>query len=206
MIAAILGGKLFIFFENPGHYIKVPLDLIKNFSQGFVFYGSLIFAVPTMLIFFRKNKIPVMPMLDVMAITTCIVHGTGRIGCFLAGCCYGLPTKSAFGVVFTDPISQAEPLNTPLHPTQLYCAFFILSLMSFLMILSRHKKFNGQIFLLYLIIYPVGRIIIELFRGDISRGYLIDGILTNAQFVSLLIFLTALVFYNILSRKHKPIA
>lgn len=201
MIAAIIGGKLFMFFEDPQHYLAQPGDLFSNFSQGFVFYGSLIFAIPTMLLFFRFNHIPVLPMLDIMAITTCIVHGTGRIGCFFAGCCYGIPTHSVLGVTFTDPASQAEPLHTPLHPTQLYSSFFIFSLMALLMIISKHKKFDGQIILLYLIIYPAGRIIIENFRGDVSRGYLINGLITNAQFVSMLIIITAIYFYIKLSRK-----
>ncbi len=203
MIAAIAGGKLFMFFEEPSHYFHHPLELITNFSEGFVFYGSLIFCIPVMLLFFRYHHIPVLPMLDVMAITTCIVHGTGRIGCFFAGCCYGKPTNSLLGVTFRDPLSQAEPLNVPLHPTQLYSSFFIFSLMALLMIISRHKKFDGQVILLYLIIYPIGRIIIESFRGDISRGYVIQGWVTNAQFVSVLIIGAALFFYFRLSKRAK---
>jgi phosphatidylglycerol---prolipoprotein diacylglyceryl transferase len=203
MIAAILGGKLFMFFENPIDYLHNPQDLIRNFSQGFVFYGSLLFAVPTMLIFFRKNNIPVFPMLDVMAITTCIVHGTGRIGCFFAGCCFGKPTQSILGVTFTNPASQAEPLNIPLHPTQLYSSFFIFSLMAFLMIILKHKKFDGQVILLYLMLYPTGRFIIEYFRGDVSRGYIFNGLLSNAQLVSIVIILVAVFFYYRLSVKKK---
>ena len=142
-------------------------------------------------------------MLDVMAITTCIVHGTGRIGCFLAGCCYGKPTQSFLGVTFTDPASQAEPLNTPLHPTQLFSVFFIYSLMAFLIIMLRHKSFNGQVFLLYLLIYPAGRLIIESFRGDISRGFLFNGALTNGQFVSILVIAAAVIFYIRLYHLHR---
>ena len=140
-------------------------------------------------------------MLDIMAITTCIVYATGRLGCFLAGCCYGVPTSGPFGVVFTDPVCQAEPLNTPLHPTQLYSSMFAYSLIILLLIISRHKKFDGQIFLLYLIIYPAGRIIIEYFRGDVSRGYLIKDVITNSQFISLMILAIAIYYYQRLSKK-----
>ena len=203
MIAAIVGGKLFMFFESPSHYLHDPLDLIANFSQGFVFYGSLIFAIPTMLLFFKKNNLPILAMLDIMAITTCIVHGTGRIGCFFAGCCYGIPTSSFLGVTFSNPASQAQPLNTPLHPTQLYSSFFIYSLMAFLMVILKHKKFDGQVILLYLMLYPAGRFIIEYFRGDISRGYIFNGLMSNAQLVSILIILVAAFFYYRLSRKGR---
>ena len=71
-------------------------------------------------------------MLDILSIVATIIHGFGRLGCFFAGCCYGLPTKSFIGITFTDAKSQAKPLETPLHPTQLYEAFFIGSMMIFL--------------------------------------------------------------------------
>jgi phosphatidylglycerol:prolipoprotein diacylglycerol transferase len=135
-------------------------------------------------------------MLDIMAIVTCIVHGFGRLGCLMAGCCYGEPTDGWWGITFTNPVCQARPLDTPLHPTQLFESLFIFSLMTVLLILQRRKQFNGQIFLLYLMGYAVGRAIIEMFRGDLERGFVIDGWLSNSQFISLLIIGTALFFYG----------
>jgi phosphatidylglycerol:prolipoprotein diacylglycerol transferase len=193
IIAGVVGGKLFMLFED----LSTPLLS----AGGFVFYGSLLFCIPTMLIFFRRNQLPVLAMLDIMAIVTCIVHGFGRLGCFMAGCCYGLPTDSAFGVIFTDPVCQAQPLNTPIHPTQLYEATFIFLLLTGLLILKRRKSFDGQVFLFYLVIYACGRGVIELFRGDIERGFLIRDVLSNSQFISLLIILVAVLFYVKLRRK-----
>ena len=195
LISAIIGGKLFVIFENPSKYLNHPGELLKNFSQGFVFYGSLLFAVPTMLLFFRIKKLPILPMLDIMAITTLIVHGTGRIGCFLAGCCYGTPYDGFLSVVFRDPFCQARPLNTPLHPTQLYSVFLILGIMIFLLVIKDRKSFAGQLFLLYLILYSFGRIWIEIFRGDHSRGYVIDHLISNSQFISLMVFIISIYFY-----------
>lgn len=195
LISAIVGGKLFIIFEDPEKYLHHPGELLKNFNQGFVFYGSLLFAVPTMLIFFKIKKLPILPMLDIMAITTLIVHGMGRIGCFFAGCCYGIPYNGFLSVVFTDPMCQARPLNTPLHPTQLYSVFLIFGIMILLLVIMKRKSFAGQIFLLYLILYSFGRIWIEIFRGDISRGYVVDKLLSNSQFISLLVFIISLYFY-----------
>lgn len=140
-------------------------------------------------------------MLDVMAVVTCIVHGCGRIGCFMAGCCYGKPTDSFFGVTFTNPVCQAEPLNTALHPTQLYEAVLIFSLMTGLIILKSKKKFDGQIFLIYLITYAFGRGVLELFRGDIQRGFIVENVLSNSQFISLIVISVAIFFYIRLKRK-----
>ena len=199
VLAGFAGGKFFMIFESPSHYLSNPKELFSG--GGFVFYGSLLFTIPTMLWFFRKHKIPTLAMLDVMAAVTCIAHGFGRIGCFMAGCCYGKPMLTDFGVVFTDTRCQAEPLNTPLHPTQLYEAGLIFCILIALLVLKRRKQFDGQLFLLYLITYAAGRGVLELFRGDLDRGFVIDHVLSNSQFISLLIISVAIYFYVKLRRK-----
>jgi phosphatidylglycerol---prolipoprotein diacylglyceryl transferase len=198
VLAAIVGGKIFLIFEKPAYYFSSPIKLFSG--SGFVFFGSLLFTIPVMLWYFKKIKVPVLGMLDVMAIVTCIVHGFGRIGCFMAGCCYGIPTDSFLGVMFTDPVCQAEPLHTPLHPTQLYEAAFIFILMAFLLLMQSKKKFNGQIFLTYLMLYSIGRSVLELFRGDIERGFIIKNILSNSQGIALIVITIACYFYVRLKR------
>lgn len=198
IVAGVAGGKLFMIFEDPAYYVR---NFSKLFSgSGFVFYGSLLLCIPTMLFFFRKNKLPVLGMLDIMAIVTCVVHGFGRLGCFMAGCCYGLPTDSWLGVTFTDPVCQAKPLDTAIHPTQLYESIFIFTLMTGLLILKARKNFDGQVFLVYLIVYACGRSIIEMFRGDLERGFVIKDILSNSQFISFLLIVVASYFYVKLNR------
>ena len=189
----VVGGKLFTIFENPLHYLRHPAALVSG--SGFVFYGSLLTCVPIMLWFFKRHRVPVWAMLDVMAVVTCIVHGFGRIGCFMAGCCYGLPTDGWWGVMFTDPACQAEPLNTPLHPTQLLEAAWIFAIMTSLLILKQRKAFDGQLFLLYLILYAAGRGVLELLRGDLERGFIIENYLSISQFISLIVIGVALYFY-----------
>jgi phosphatidylglycerol:prolipoprotein diacylglycerol transferase len=202
LIFSIIGGKIFVIFEDVRGFLSDPGQLFRNFSSGFVFFGSLLFAIPTMLIFFKVRKIQTLAMLDIMAITTCIVHGTGRIGCFMAGCCHGIPYDGFLSVVFTDPMCQADPLNTPLHPTQLYSVSLIYGIMIFLLIVSQRKQFNGQVFLLYLILYSAGRMILEMFRGDLSRGYVIQDLLTNSQFISIMVILAGIYFYYKLYKKQ----
>ena len=198
VLAGVIGGKLFLIFEDPSFYLTNPKKLASG--SGFVFYGSFLLAIPTLLWFFKKNKVPTLPMLDVMAVVTCIVHGFGRIGCFMAGCCYGKPTTSMLGVIFIDPTCQAEPLNTPLHPTQLYEAGFIFIILTMLLIFKNRKQFDGQFFLVYLIAYAMGRGVLEFFRGDLERGFVINGILSNSQLISLIIVSIALYFYVKLKR------
>ncbi|KXK24020.1 MAG: prolipoprotein diacylglyceryl transferase [Bacteroidetes bacterium OLB12] len=201
VVAGVVGGKLFMIFEDPSLYLSQPKKLFSG--SGFVFYGSLLTTIPVMLWYFKKIKVPVLGMLDVMAAVTCIVHGFGRIGCFMAGCCYGLPTDGFLSVVFTSPVCQAEPLNTPLYPTQLFEATFIFSLLILLFVLKKKKQFDGQLFLIYLMVYAAGRAILELFRGDTERGFLINKVLSNSQFISILVISVALYFYLRLNRNKK---
>ena len=140
-------------------------------------------------------------MLDVMAITTCLVHMFGRIGCFLAGCCYGKPTNSMLGVTFTDQACYASPLNTPLFPTQLMEALYIFLVMVILFFLKSKKQFHGQLFLLYLILYAIGRFVLEYFRGDAGRGYLVEGYVSHSQFIALCILAVVALVYSRWSKR-----
>ena len=200
-ISAFVGGKVFLFFEDPLYYLSNLKNILTG--RGFVFYGSFLFAIPTMLWFFKKHKLPTYSMLDVMAITTCLVHMFGRIGCFLAGCCYGKQTTSVFGVTFTDEVCSAKPLNEPLYPTQLFEAFYILLVMLFLLYLRGRRKFYGQLFLLYLIVYAIGRFILEYFRGDLGRGFMIKNYISHSQLIALLIAAVVSVLYNQWSNRNR---
>lgn len=200
ILSAFIGGKFFLIFEDPSRYLSNPAQLISG--SGFVFYGSLLFCIPAMLVWFKKKNLPVMHMLDIMAVTTVIVHFFGRIGCFMSGCCHGIHWEGPIAVVFSDPMCVA-PLNTPLHPTQLYSASMLGLLFLFLIFKKQHKKFHGQVFLLYLMIYPIGRSIIEIFRGDEARGFIFQDLISYAQVVSFLIFIVAFYYYRKLSpHKH----
>ncbi|MBX2900240.1 MAG: prolipoprotein diacylglyceryl transferase [Cyclobacteriaceae bacterium] len=201
VVGGVVGGKFFMIFEDPALYFSQPKKLFSG--SGFVFYGSLLTTIPIMLWYFKKVKVPVVGMLDIMAAVTCIVHGFGRVGCFMAGCCYGLPTDSFLSVMFSDPMCQAEPLHTPLYPTQLLEATFISSILIALLILKKRKQFDGQLFLIYLMVYAIGRAVLEMFRGDIERGFLIDNVLSNSQFISILVVSVALYFYIRLNRNKK---
>lgn len=200
-IAAFLGGKVFLLFEDAPRYFAHPAKLLTG--SGFVFYGSFLFAVPTMFWFFKKHKLPTYAMLDIMAVTTCLVHMFGRIGCFMAGCCYGVPTDSFLGVIFTDPACHARPLGEPIHPTQLYEAGFIFLVMIVLLFLRGRRLFYGQLFLTYLLLYAIGRYVLEFFRGDSERGFIIKDYLSHSQLIALLIFVVVLYIYSRWSKRNK---
>ncbi|MEM6829323.1 MAG: prolipoprotein diacylglyceryl transferase [Bacteroidota bacterium] len=186
ILSAVIGGKVFFYLEDPIHYLS-SWDLMKrNFRTGFVVYGSLIFAIPLVVWYFRKYKWPVWPMLDRVAISACLIHGTGRLGCFFAGCCHGVEADVPWAVTFVNVGSKA-PLHTPLHPTQLYSSGMIYGILMILLMFKRHKRFEGQLFFMYIILYAIGRAVIEIYRGDEERGYVIDNVLSHSQFISVIV-------------------
>ncbi|MDH5365555.1 MAG: prolipoprotein diacylglyceryl transferase [Cyclobacteriaceae bacterium] len=204
LIASIVGGKIFFFFESPDYYLSNPKQLFSG--GGFVFYGSLIFTIPTMYLFFKSHNLPWGGMLDIMAISTCIVHALGRMGCFMAGCCHGLPYEGSFSVTFTDSASLAQPLNTPLHPTQLYSVTLIVLILIMLLRIKKRKLFDGQMFISYLILYASGRVVIEIFRGDLKRGFIIGDYVSHSQFISFIIIcITVYIYYRLYMKSAKKV-
>ncbi|WP_299524579.1 prolipoprotein diacylglyceryl transferase [uncultured Lutibacter sp.] len=197
-IAGFIGGKLFFYLERPLHFWNNPKLMLDNFSGGFVFYGSFVTIIPIVIWYLKNRKIPVLPMLDILAITTIIAHSLGRIGCFNAGCCYGSETTSFFGNTF--PNSN----NLAVHPTQLYEATTLILFAIILLYIKKRQQFKGQLFLLYIGMYAISRAILELFRGD-NRGYVIDNYLSHSQFIAILILLTSIFFYKKLKTKNKLI-
>ena len=200
IIAAFVGGKLLYYLEDPAFYFFPPSNMLHNFRTGFVFYGSLLFVIPSVIWYFRKYQLPVMPMLDIVAIAGVIIHGFGRMGCFFAGCCYGKETDGPIFIEFTNEAAIA-PTHVHLHPTQLYSVTLLVIIFVILIMFKRHKRFEGQLFFIYIMLYALGRGILEIFRGDIRRGFIIEDILSHSQFISLILIAVTGFFYVRFYRK-----
>ncbi|MBR9860623.1 prolipoprotein diacylglyceryl transferase [bacterium] len=198
--AAFVGGKLFFYFEDFNKYLNDPAAMLSITGGGFVFYGSLIFTVPTIVWRLKKEKIAVRPFLDELAFIGPIIHSFGRVGCFLAGCCHGKVCDSPIGVTFSHPSSLAKPQNVPLYPTQLFDIGVNIIILLLVIAVERKKKFEGQLFLIYLALYAIGRSIVEIYRGDEARGFVFGGALSHSQFIAILIFCTCLYFWKQWSR------
>jgi phosphatidylglycerol:prolipoprotein diacylglycerol transferase len=188
LLAAIIGSRLFFILINLGHYMKNPLDVFKIWEGGLVFYGGVLLAIPTVIWYVKKNSLGIWSTADLFAPSIAIGHSFGRLGCFAAGCCYGKTAHSLpWGIIFTDPECLA-PTNVLLHPTQLYESAGEMVNFLILIALRKHKSFNGQLFMTYLLLYSVLRFIVEFFRGDVNRGFLIANI-SVSQGISILMFL-----------------
>ena len=153
--------------------------------------------------FFRSRGIAVWNGGDLMAPSIALGHGIGRLGCFAAGCCYGLPAEGLTAVTFTDVYANSVtgvPLHTAIHPTQLYEAGLEFGLFLFLLWLAPRRRFAGQLFLTWAALYSVARFIIEFYRGD-PRGFVLDGLLSTSQFVGVFVAAAAVIAFVALRKR-----
>jgi phosphatidylglycerol:prolipoprotein diacylglycerol transferase len=201
LVAAIIGSRIFyvIVYWNDFYPNKL-VDVFKLWEGGLVFYGGFIGAVLVALGYSYKLKLNFLKMADVLSPAIPFGHFLGRLGCFSAGCCHGKACSLPWSVTFTNPESLA-PLNITLHPSQLYESFANFLIFLFIINYKRFKKFDGQVFLSYIIIYAVTRSYLETLRGD-YRGAEIFGILSVSQTVALVLGLSAAgLMYYLYNRK-----
>src|SRR5437868_3019683 len=205
IIAALVGAKLLLLVTDFNTFRNDPAELLTLARSGGVFYGGLILAVAVALWYIRRAGLPLWTTCDVFAPGIALGHVVGRFGCFFAGCCYGRPTSVPWAITFTDPFAAANvgtPLNTPLHPTQLYEAGAEFAILMILLSTERKgRPFAGRTFWLYLLLYAISRFIIEIYRGD-PRGSV--GIFSTSQFVSLILAPLAIAMLVRLARRQSP--
>lgn len=138
----------------------------------------------------QDKKISFADYVDLMVPSVALAQGFGRIGCFLAGCCYGRVTEGPFGIVFTN--SGFAPNGVRLLPTQLIMAAGNFVLAGILIWYARKSRVRGRVASLYLILYSIGRFFVEFLRND-YRGSV--GMLSTSQFIGIFVALTGVVFY-----------
>lgn len=202
LLAAIVGSRLFFILINAGHYINHPLDVFKIWEGGLVFYGGVLLAVPVAVWYVKRNGLHMWNTADIFAPSIAIAHVFGRLACLAAGCCFGKAAETLpWGIIFTDPECLA-PTNVLLHPTQLYESAGELLIFLTLIKLRTYKSFKGRLFMSYLILYAVLRFIVEFFRGDVGRGFIMDN-LSVSQGISILMFLIGIAGFMILRGKSR---
>ena len=192
LFAGIIGSRIFFIATEWEHFSSHPADMLKIWEGGLVFYGGVIFAIPVAVWYARKQGLLLWQTADIWAPSIAVGHAIGRLGCFCAGCCYGLPTDLPWGVTFNNPETLAIR-GVPLHPTQLYESAAELLNFVILLAIRRRKAFHGQLFWVYVLNYAVIRALIELFRGDRERGFILPGI-SVSQGISAVMLVTACAF------------
>lgn len=196
-IFAVLGGLAgsyvnFVISYDWSRFKANPLGILKFWEGGLVFLGGLIGGIVFAIIYIRRRRWSFWEVADICAVSIPLAYGFGRIGCFLAGCCYGLPCQLPWAVTFPG-------LAGPRHPTQLYSMILGFALAAFAGYFRKRRRFAGQSFLLYLFLYGIGRGAIEILRDEPK---VFGTSLSVAQFTGLLLIIAATVLYPILRKKY----
>ncbi len=199
MISALVGARLLYVVVEYKHFLSSPLEILKFWKGGLVYYGGLILGVVVSLLYMKRHQMPMWKSADLLAPSIALGQGIGRWGCYFAGCCYGRETDVPWAITFAD-LQSLAPLGISLHPTQVYLSLNALLIFAFLMWLNKRKTFDGQIFWSYGILYSIGRFTIEYFRGD-DRGFAVEQVLSTSQFVGIFILALSVFMLFTLHRK-----
>ncbi len=199
VLVAILGSRVGFILLEPSHYLSHPLEMVKIWDGGLVFSFGLVFGMSTLYLLSRKRGLGFLLTADLFAPPLALGQAIGRIGCFLAGCCYGRETDSWCAVRFQDPNSLA-PIGVDLYPTQLFHSFANLVIFTILLILFKKRRYTGQVLGWYMILHPLQRLLIERYRGDF-RGSFLGTQMTTTQFVSLMVLFAGVLLLFWLKKK-----
>lgn len=209
VLSAGVGSKLLTAWDYPGFYSSDWTHFLSDqiLGRGGVFYGGFLLAVACSAAYCRLVDLPGWQVADSVAPGLALAQGLGRVGCFLAGCCWGTPTELPFGVTFRSELAHnltGVPLQVRLHPTQLYEATLVLSAIPFLMWLRKKRSFFGQVILVYVLFYAVARFFLEFLRGD-PRGYHFSHLLSTSQLIGLFIIPLAIFLLFHLFEQHRDL-
>ena len=206
ILGTILGARTFyvISYWREQFAGEPWTEVFMVWKGGLVFYGGLVGATAAGIVYIRWKQLPLWKMADILAPSIALGYVFGRIGCLLNGCCYGRACSLPWAVRY--PVGNPlTPPTFPVHPTQVYDSLLNLALYAALAWLYRRKKFDGQIFALYLIGYALLRSFVELFRGDYPlRQHYLGGWATPAHLVSFAILAAGLLLFYLLPRPQSP--
>jgi len=181
VLAGVVGARVFFFLYNP-EYLTSWYRLFFFWEGGLVWYGGVLFGALTAVYFIKKRNIPFWKFADIVSIPLSVGLGFGRIGCTMAGCCYGKVCHSPFSIVFKDPHSAA-PLGIPLCPTQPLSAAANFAIAGLLYLLYKKRRAPGETFGFYLILYGTFRFFIEFLRATPKE---LLGLFSNNQAISII--------------------
>jgi len=207
--AGLLGARALSVLLNRPFYTEEPWSSWLAFwdRSGMALYGGLALASVAGVAYARAGRLPAWEASDVLVIAWSPSLALVRVGCFLNGCCYGIPTTSPLGLVAGGP-PNAVNFHIPSHPTQLYDAVAILVIFALATQLWRRRAFPGQVTLCFLGLYSAFRVYHETLRGDPRLAWRVAplGTVTFNQVASAVLLAVALGAYAYLSRRSRDLA
>lgn len=203
-LVAILGGRLLHVLSEYNYYYTHPTLIPALWNGGLSVLGSVIAVLIYVPYYTRKHAINLLPILDLAALYAPLLQAVARVGCFLAGCCYGKATCLPWGIVYTHAQAFA-PLQVKVHPTQLYSSLVFLIILVIMHQISKNVKLNpGQLAALYLMLASCERLGLDFLRGD----RVLVSFLSFHQYIALGLFfvgLSVFIAQALRAHKHEPV-
>lgn len=196
IVFGFLGAKILYWLVEWKQVVANPRYLIETIREGFVFYGALLGGLGGVAFYAARKKLPYLAFVDLFSPSLVLAHAFGRIGCFFAGCCYGMECDTPISVIF--PKGAVAPAGVPLLPTQLMESAFLFILAIVLVRLLKKEKAFGVVTSWYMILYGAWRFAIEFFRDD-ERGFV--GALSTSQFISIFAVAAGVLLLILVSKK-----
>ena len=204
----VVGGSLLYAITNADKFYLLGeaedfvgfWKVVLHLFGGSVFYGGLIGAIIAGSIFIKCAKLPRETYMDGCAFMAPLFHAFARVGCFFAGCCYGVESDFGFAAHGNQVTDIGEVSR---FPVQLLETLENLLIFGFIVLLLKKRIQKGRLFYIYLLCYSVFRFINEFFRGDKIRGFIFG--ISTSQFISILIFIAAvslLVYENVKKKEN----
>lgn len=199
LLAGIIGAKVLLVVVDWRIYLENPGELLGTLRTAGVLLGGVAAGTLTFVLYARRNRLPLMSLADAIVAPLALAQAIGRLGCFCAGCCWGAPASPAalFAITFSNPAAHSQtgvPLNVPLIPVQLIEMGYDLLLVLVLSLLWRRSlRPEGSLLWIYLLLYGLGRAVIEFWRGDAHRGLYLGDMFSTSQLLSAAAVLVAIV-------------
>jgi len=188
MIWALVGAKVLLVLVELPRYLRDPGELMWVVRSGGVFLGGFLAAVIAAFVLLRRYNLRFLPTFDVLSPSLALGHAVGRVGCLMAGCCWGSQCDLPWAITYTDPRAAemvGTPLHLALHPFPVYSSLFNICLWLLLAWLYRRWHGSGRVFAAYIALYGCGRFLLEYTRGDAARGFVLGGFLSTSQAISI---------------------
>lgn len=193
-LGAFLGAKIFYLFVSRDMIDWTRFFQFEYFNQlmlsGFVFYGGLILGLLLVFIMGKIHNINSYAYIVRFVFLIPLVHGFGRIGCFMAGCCYGVPYDGVFAVCF--PAGSLAPTGIDLFPVQIFESIGLLLISLLLLFLQIFKNWKYPVET-YLFLYSILRFTLEFYRYDDTRGSFL--VLSTSQWISIILGVLAILSF-----------